>query len=399
MVLNNKINDENKKILTLIVIFLVLSIGTFVNNSFATDELLEDNYAIDLSFEDITPYPVEPGQDFSVQILVTNGGYADAKDLSITYEPNEYFTLIGNEDNFKIFNLNSLSSKDNRFIFRVSHNAISGEYPLTFKVKINNEEFKKTTYIKVIGKPDIIFEVKNKNDLEISPKDNFKVKFKIKNIGTGIARNIKLVPKNNNFNIIGENLILINELTPNSNIDKEIEFKSSSNLNINPNNLNFEISYIDEKSNNYKLDESLGINIISNVKLNIASLKLDPAIFIQNKKNTISFRVENLGEGDANNIVVNIISDDFDGLKTTYLGKLEENEDAPAIFTIIPKTAGINNLNFEVIYNDDLGEHKISKEIQIFVKKESKTNYYILSLILILILVYFGYKKINKNKK
>ncbi len=358
-----------------------------------------DSPVISASAESITPYPVEPGQDFSVQLRVYNDGKEKAENISVDFLKSNVFFLTGKDDDFdKPFSLCSGCSKDNIFYFTVLPDVKSGEYPLIFKIKENNAVYEETIFIRVIGKPDIIFDAQLLNN-NISPDASFDVKLKIKNVGTGIARNIKIVPQAQGFVMDNANLVFLDEIKPKGAVEKTVHIMVSDSNNPGPQKLGFSINYKDEKSTDYSFEQSLGVNLLNKVKLDIAAVTVDPNPIENGEKAIVTVRVENLGEGEADNIQVKLENDGFEGQTKAYIGKLKEDEDAPAVFSLIPSKAGKHELKVIVSYEDDLGEHEVTENLELFViKKHNPANFIVLILIGGLI-VFFGYSFLRKKKE
>ncbi|MCK5344190.1 MAG: COG1361 S-layer family protein, partial [Candidatus Heimdallarchaeota archaeon] len=288
---------------------------------------------ISASAESISPYPVEPGQDFTVQLRVYNDGAAIAKDVAVEAVPSDIFFLRAKDDDFNIpFTLCARHcSKENIYYYIVSQDAKSGEYPITFKIREDNRIHEEKIFIKVIGKPDIIFDAKLLND-SISPDESFDIELTIRNVGTGAARNIKIAPIATDFVMENSNLVFIKTLQPDTYITKRLNFMVSDEANPGPHKVIFSLDYKDEKSVEYSLQQALGIKLLNKVKLDIASVIVEPQPVVLGQQTLVTVRVENLGEGAAENIHVSLRSSGMEGQTKAYIGKLDEGEDAPAIF-------------------------------------------------------------------
>jgi len=163
------------------ILLLIILISTFVS---ATSYNARTP-AIKAYLESVSPYPVEPGQDFTIQIRISNEGGEIAEDVKAEIEYGEYFFLKSKEDDFdELFNLCTGCSKDNTYYFVVSPDTLSGEYPISVKFNRAGAITEKKVFVRVIGQPDIIFNTKLLND-KISPDSSFDVILNIKNVGTG----------------------------------------------------------------------------------------------------------------------------------------------------------------------------------------------------------------------
>ena len=378
----------------IMIILLIILLSGFANAaSYNTD-----TPSVKACLESISPYPVEPGQDFTIQARIYNEGGKIAEDVIADIEYSEYFFLKSKDDDFdKPFNLCAGCSKDNLYYFAVLPDTISGEYPITIKIDRGGAIAEKKVLVRVIGQPDIIFNTKLLDD-EVHPDSSFDVLLNVRNVGTGIARNIKLEPTTSGFVMDESNLIFIKELKPNEEVNKTINFIVSDSLLPGPHKLDFRLAYKNEKSNQTTLNQALGVNLLNKVNLNIAAVTIDPLPIIKWKKAIITIRIENLGEGKAENIQVILKNKCLKGQTKAYIGKLDEGEDAPAVFTLTPSKAGKSELEIRVTYEDDTGKHEITDTIELLISRNLKLWLKIILSIAVLIILFvaglgfFGYE-------
>ena len=356
-----------------------------------------DNPMISASAESITPYPMEPGLDFSVQLRVYNDGGERGENISVDFLESDAFFLTGKDDDFnKPFGLCVGCSKDNIFYFTVLPDVKSGEYPLIFKIKEGGVIHEKNIFVRVIGQPDIIFEANLLEDA-ITPDSAFDVELNIKNVGTGIARNIKIVPQTQGFVMRDANLIFIDEINPGDSVEETVHFMVSDSNNPGPQKIAFTLVYKDEKSTAYLLEQSIGVKLLNKVNLNIAAVIVDPQPIIEGENTMVTIRIENLGEGKAENVQVFLKNGGFEGQSKAYIGKLDEDEDAPAVFSLIPSKSGKHNFTIHVTYEDDEGNHELTDTLELLVLK--KNNIWVGGLMIVLVIVFglAGFKLLMKK--
>ncbi len=382
--------------ITLFAIIAMLLMTTSVSASMFYDT---GTPVISAVAESITPYPVEPGLDFTVQLRVYNDGGEKAENVSIDFLKNDAFFLTGKDDDFnKPFSLCSVCSKDNIYYFTVLPDVKSGEYPLIFKIKEGNVIHEEKVFVRVIGEPDIIFDAVLLNDT-VAPDESFDVELTIKNVGTGIARNVKIVPQTQGFVMENANLVFINEIKPETTIKEKVHFMVSDSNYPGPQKLVFGITYKDEKSNSYSLEQSLGVKLLNKVKLDIAAVTVDPQLLMEGKRAIVTVRVENLGEGKAENVQVFLQNDGFGGQNKAYIGKLDEDEDAPAVFALIPSKPGKHDFTVKVTYEDDEGKHELIDTLELLVLEKNKFWTEILIAIGVIIVGFTGFVFFKKKDK
>ncbi len=384
----------NRKLIIFITMFLMISQAYSIVYT-GDDPVLSGDATI-------TPYPVEPGQDFSLQLRVYNTGQGFAKEVTVDYIKNNIFRLNGDDAEFSTpFSICASCSKDNLYYFSVAPDAKSGEYPVSFKINYEGGTVEENIMVRVSGQPDIIFD-SGINEEYITPDSKFELELKIKNVGTGTARSLKIVPITNGFVMENSNMIFIDEIRPNEIITKNIKFLVSDSSNPGPQTLKFDLSYKDENSNEYESEQSVGIDLSNVVKLDVSSIQFNPQLIKTNDNLQIVVRIENLGEGEASGIRVELQNNNLKGQKTSYIGKLNEDEDAPAYFSVTTGLPGKSDLKINIYYEDDLGQHMISKDIEMIIMAPGSAKLYVFIILAVILAVsgyyyFFIYRK--KQKK
>jgi hypothetical protein len=81
---------------------------------------------------------------------------------------------------------------------------------------------------------------------------------------------------------------------------------------------------------------------------------------------TLMLQIENSGHGDAESVKVTI-DIPFEGTRTAFLGKIEADDDAPCIFNFRATESGDIPYHAVISYKDDLGDHKTTVELVLYV--------------------------------
>ena len=382
-------------------ILLILFLNAVYINSVSANIYNTDSPSINIVAEEISPEPVEPGQDLTIKIRISNDGSVTAEDvkfkLNATYP---FFIKTESHDFDNIGNLCAGCSVDNTYYLVVDADAKSGIYPLNFEIYSKQYTYKPgdTINIKVAGKPDLILETKQ-IEKNISSGDIFKIEFDIKNIGTGVARNIKITPLSDNILMIGSNIYLINELKPDetSSFDSEFIIKES----LKPDTYKFpvKLSYVDEQGNHYESSFDIGVNILERADIYFQSIKITPPFPTLVDQIHMEGIIENTGTGNADNVVVELITPSNKSYKS-FIGQLKSDDDAPFYFDVKPESVGIQTAILKVTYIDDFGTHTIKTTINKDVKRPANNLVKILVILIIVILLtgYF-YLKRKKSRK
>ncbi len=151
----------------------------------------------------------------------------------------------------------------------------------------------------------------------------------------------------------------------------------------------------------YKKDGSFSITLIGDrAKLNIASVKTNPVLPYDGDKVELTLRIENFGEGTANSIKISA-KHPFQGIKDSFIGTLDPDEDGPAVFTFITDQFGEFEFPIKISYEDDFGAHEKDSNV-ILIVLEKKTNIMtIVFAIVVIVIVGLGilyFFKVKKSK-
>jgi len=133
-------------------------------------------------------------------------------------------------------------------------------------------------------------------------------------------------------------------------------------------------------------NEILGIPVKGKAKIGISSVSLEPVRIKKGDKVSLIMRLENTGTDNANSVKASI-DIPMSGGKDAYVGKIEPNNDAPAVFALQAGDPGTYPYNLIIRYEDDYGVQTQNETLQITVLNGDSSG---LIPILILILIIVG---------
>lgn len=382
------------------IVFILLLITIFlISISTVSATIIESPY-LRVIAEEVSPEPVEPGQDVTVKIRLINEGVEIAEDVSLKLNVDYPFFVKTESDEFKDkISLCGGCSIDNTYYLIVDGNAKSGLYSLDFEIYMDGYtiDLPDTIDIKVVGKPDIILETKEIN-ANVSSGDKFTINFDAKNIGTGIARNIKITPQSDDILMLGSNINLINEIDPGKNVSFNSEFIVKESLVPDTYKFPIKLEYVDEQGSSYETSFDVGVNVLERADVSFQSIKITPTIPTLADEIHMEGIIENTGKGAANKVTVELITPEGNIYKA-FIGQLKADNDAPFYFDAKPESTGMQTAILNISYYDDFGFHSYETTIDKEVRKP--TNNIITIIILLLVALvgigYFYYKK--KSKK
>jgi len=150
-------------------------------------------------------------------------------------------------------------------------------------------------------------------------------------------------------------------------------------------------------------DGSFSIIVIGDrAELAIASIKSNPVLPEEGDVVELTLRIENAGDGTAKS--VRLYADHpFDGVKQSFLGALESDEDGPAVLTFIVEKEGEYTFPVILSYTDDFGDKEIVTEVSLRVLEKPSNIGSVLIVILLLgviggMIYYFVKTKKAKDK-
>ena len=129
--------------------------------------------------------------------------------------------------------------------------------------------------------------------------------------------------------------------------------------------------------------ETLGIPIKGKADIGIASVSSDPERIKKGDLVTLIIRLENTGTDDANSVKASIDLP-LSGGKEAYVGKIEPNNDAPAVFSLQAGDPGNYAYNLTVEYQDDYGMHTKTEHLTMTVLDGDSTGLIIVILLLVI---------------
>lgn len=144
------------------------------------------------------------------------------------------------------------------------------------------------------------------------------------------------------------------------------------------------ISYVSPDGTTTTQTEVLGIHVKGRAKIGIASVSMDPVRIKKGNAFSLIIRLENTGTDNANSVKASIDLP-MSGGKDAYVGKIEPNNDAPAVFSLQAGNPGTYPYNLTVRYEDDYGVQTRTEILQMNVM-DGDSNGLIVAILLILII-------------
>ena len=407
-------------LILLIVSLLIVSLLTAP----ASAVVVSGDTHLQVEVAEITPNPARPGEDLLIKINVENTGDEPAENVIIGIEELDPFIFKYSTSgvygsgtntirNFQIEQIRQRSKAELNFHFSVKSEAKSGVYQLEFTIKDDDgTSFSRRIPIRVEGNPDLvlvgseIFPVNADNSYSgaLVPGEEFYLRTEVKNAGNGNAKNVRIMLDLNSSSPmvpLQDNVFFIENLSTGSSENLSFKLLLGSNAGVQPYIIPLRITASNEAETlQINKSQEIGVNVLNQAKINIASLKFDPEIPEKGQQVSMILRLENVGEGEARFVKARLEGLEGSGGTDAFLGRLEKDDDAPAVFTFIPEKSGEQNVTLLVEYEDDFGNHRLSEDLKFNVIRTSTSVIpFILVAALALAVALFYLKKKGKLQR
>jgi hypothetical protein len=295
----------------------------------------------------------------------------------------------------------STSERYIRYHMRTTPDAIPGPHVIKMKLTYGKEGITTTKYydveVIVIGenaKPRIS-SVKTVPEY-VYEGDSVDLRVGIENYGEAIAKSV-VVTLDHEFKGIKD--ATLGTLDLNGSQTALFKFKASKAG-------EFKIPVFIEYEDDFgrqKYESEIKLTVLDKKgSLNIASVKVNPVLPRIGDTVELTLRVENFGERSINAIRV-YADHPFKGLKESFIGTLDPNEDGPAVITFIADRSGEYEFPITITYTDDFGEEQIKTKINLIILETDggagQAVVVLLILAVIAGLVYYNYKTMKSKDK
>lgn len=151
-----------------------------------------------------------------------------------------------------------------------------------------------------------------------------------------------------------------------------------------------DITYVGPDGTMITQTEVLGIHVKGRAKIGIASVTMDPVRIKKGDTVSLIIRLENTGTDNANSVKASIDLP-VGGGKDAYVGKIEPNNDAPAVFALQAGNPGTYSYNLTVQYEDDYGVQTNTETLQMTVMDGNSPLTYVIALLGIIVICGLAY--------
>ncbi len=331
------------------------------------------NANIMITVNELTPQPVEPGRDLILSVTLDNCGGGAAEYVTLTIVPDSPITLKNENDRTMRFEkLTGHGARVETYLLHIDPAAVSGNYEIELGTTWTDDDQRReqnlTVPVLVRGTPQLVISEIAIDPETINPEDIFDLSFLVSNKGTGTASIVQVTALLDNlpFVPVGADTNIIRKLEAGASERLSYRIMVSDGAEISSHTIPVTMRCDYESGGNVTSQNSVGINVVGDADLCIASVKTSPETPVSGDIVTLTFKIENTGHGDAESAKVTI-DIPFTGTKTAFLGKIEADDDTPCLFTFRATEDGDIPYRATIEYKDDLGDHTTTVELVLYV--------------------------------
>ena len=216
----------------------------------------------------------------------------------------------------------------------------------------------------------------------VAPGENCTVVIGIKNTGLTRASDISMT-----VNSTIKSLVLTTSgryyaehLDPGEGTNLTLRFATDKNTPVGIDPVTLAITYRNPGGTAGQQTETIGIPVKGKADIAVSSVTTDPVRPAPGSAFTLIVRVENTGTDKATSVRATLDSS-FTGTKTAFIGSIDKDSDAPAVFYLQAAESGTVPANLTIRYNDDFGAHAIAEPATILVAGASALPLVVLAVL------------------
>lgn len=236
----------------------------------------------------------------------------------------------------------------------------------------------------------------------VAPGESCTAVITVNNTGLSRASDISM-----GVNSSTESLVLtttgryyIEHLDPGEQSSMTLRLATDRNTPLGIDTVNLLITYRNPDGTTERQTEIIGIPVKGRADIAVSSVTTDPVRPVPGNAFTFILRIENTGTDRATSVRATLDSP-FAGTRDAFIGSIDKDSDAPAIFYLQTTSDGAVPANLTIRYNDDFGSHTITERTTIVTSPASSTTTIVLAVLLIGIIAGAGYwyLRIRPGKK
>ena len=223
---------------------------------------------------------------------------------------------------------------------------------------------------------------------QIIPGTTFNLSVEIANEGRAKAHDIKVLietPEHSLTSLTPEQYYIQN-LAPDESYHLNLSFATDNAI---PNGIvqiPLTVRYLTSDNIRSEQKTQIGARIQGKGEIGISKYQVSPQQIKLGDTFSLIVRIENTGTDDAKSVRASL-DIPFEGIKEAFVGTIEPNNDAPAVFNLKATRSGEIAYTIEVTFQDEYGKHTISEPLSLPVQQTDGTVTIVLILVIIIAVV------------
>jgi hypothetical protein len=196
----------------------------------------------------------------------------------------------------------------------------------------------------------------------VAPGDDIAADLMVENTGLTRASDIAIVVNSTvkSIALTTTGRYYIASLDPGEKSAINLRFASDRNTPVGINPVTLSVSYHNMDGTTERQTETLGIPFKGKADIAISSVTTDPVRPVPGNPFTLVIRVENTGTDRATSVRA-ILDSGFSGTREAFIGSIDKDSDAPAIFYLQATKDGTVPAAISISYNDEYGSHTVNE--------------------------------------
>lgn len=239
----------------------------------------------------------------------------------------------------------------------------------------------------------------------VNPGDEIPVTLNVKNAGQLLADDVTLKVINVSSNVAPKSTDLYHLGTVGPGQQKTVALLLLSDRDASSGLIRVPVAISYNALDGTPVTEQTGIDIMMKGKAELGFVSVDtsPPRLTEDTPFDLTIRVENTGTGEAKQVSATVDLP-VEGKKEAFIGKIKPGNDAPVIFLLEGAKGGNHPYTLTIHYTDDMGEHTMTKQMNLRVPPNDMTGTIIALLVILALLGIVGYRywylpKINGDGK
>ncbi|QSZ66864.1 S-layer protein [Methanofollis aquaemaris] len=222
---------------------------------------------------------------------------------------------------------------------------------------------------------------------EVVPGESFSLALDLMNVGGAGARDLSVqVSPNDSLVSLTPEHYYFESLEPGEKVGLNLTFMTDRKTPTGVQQVPLALTYRAPDTTETNMTETVGVQVKGRAEMGIASLSTDPPRLAAGDPFTLIIRIENTGTDDANSVRATVDLP-FEGNKEAFVGTIEPDNDAPAVFILRAGEAGDRPYRLTVTYRDDRGEHVAEEDLRLTVETRDRSGLLIAVVVLVVVAV------------